>query len=74
MFADDPSLYVSVHMVEEITSDPNKELHMVFKWISDNKLVPKISNTKSIVFGTKHTLSSKPSLNLVLNNVAVEQV
>ena len=27
-----------------------------------------------IVFGTKHSLSSKPQLNLVLNNVDAEQV
>ena len=46
------SIYVCTHTVEEITSAPNKELHMVFKWISDNKLFLNISKTKSIVFGT----------------------
>ena len=74
MYADDSSLYMSAHTVEEITSAPNKELHMVFKWISDNNLVHKISKTRSIVFGTKTHISSKPSMNLVVNNVAVEQV
>ena len=33
-----------------------------------------ISKTKSIVFGTNHSLSSRPQLNLVMNGVAVEQV
>jgi hypothetical protein len=33
-----------------------------------------ISKTKSIVFGTKHSLNPKPQLNLVINNVEIEQV
>ena len=33
-----------------------------------------MSKTKSIVFGTNHSLSSRPQLNLMLNYVAVEQV
>jgi hypothetical protein len=33
-----------------------------------------MSNTKSIVFGTNHSLSSSPQLNMVMNGVAVEQV
>ena len=33
-----------------------------------------ISKTKSIVFGSNHTLCSRPQLNLVMNGVAVEQV
>ena len=67
---------MSAQTVEEIPSALNKELQMVFKWISDNKPVLIISKTKSIVFGTRqrHSLSSKPQLKLVLNNVAVETV
>ena len=33
-----------------------------------------ISDTKSIVFGTKHSLNPKPQLNLVINNGETEQV
>jgi hypothetical protein len=33
-----------------------------------------ISKTKSIVFGTKHTLNPKTQRNLVINNVEIEQV
>ena len=32
------------------------------------------AQTKSIVFGTNHSLSAKPQLNLVMNGMAVEQV
>ena len=44
------------------------------EWVASNKLVLNISKTKSIVFGTNHSLSSRPQLNLVMNSVAVEQV
>ena len=42
--------------------------------MASNKLVLNISKTKSIVFGTNHSLSSRPQLNLAMNGVAVEQV
>jgi hypothetical protein len=42
--------------------------------VASNKLVLNISKTKSIVFGTNNSLSSRPQLNLVMNVVAVEQV
>ena len=45
MYADDSTLYMSAQTVEEITSPLNKELQMVFKWISGNKLVLNISKT-----------------------------
>lgn len=59
---------------QEITLALKKKLQIVFNWITDNKLVLNISKTKSTVFGTEHSLSSKRQLNLVPNNVAVEQV
>jgi hypothetical protein len=42
--------------------------------VASNKLVLNISKTKSIVFGTNHSLSTRPQLNLVMNGVAVEHV
>jgi hypothetical protein len=33
-----------------------------------------ISKTKSIVFGTNHSLNPKPQLNVVMNDVETEQV
>ena len=37
-----------------------------------NKLVLNFSKSKSIVFGTNHSLNPKPQLNLVINHVEVE--
>ena len=42
--------------------------------MASNKLVLNISKTKSVVFGTNHSLSARPQLNLVMNGVTVEQV
>ena len=52
----------------------NKNLQFVSEWVARNKLVLNISKTKSIVFGTNHSLNPKPQLNLVINNVEIEHV
>ena len=39
-----------------------------------NKLALNISQIKSIVFGTKHSVNPKLQLNLVINHVEIEQV
>ena len=41
--------------------------------MASNELVLNISKTKRIVFGTNHSLISRPQLYLVMNGVAVEQ-
>jgi hypothetical protein len=74
MYADDSTIYTSETSVNEVTETLYKELEFVLEWVASNKLVLNISNTKSIVFGAKHSLSSRPLLNLVMNGVAVEQV
>ena len=57
-----------------MTATLNKELQLVSEWVARNKLAINISKTKSIVFGTKHSLNPKPQLNLIINNVEIEQV
>ena len=42
--------------------------------VGRNKLVLHISKTKSIVFGTNHSLNHKPQLNIAMNNVEIELV
>ena len=74
MYADDSTLYTSATTVTEMTATLNKELQLVSEWDARNKLALNISKTKSIVFGTKHSLNPKPQLNLVINNVEIEKV
>ena len=73
-YADDSTIHASATTANEDTETLNKELQSVFEWVASNKLVLNISKTKSIVFGTNHSLSSRPQLNLVMNGVAVKQV
>jgi hypothetical protein len=70
MYADDSTIYASATTTNDVTETLNKELQSVLKWVASNKLVLNISKTKSIVFGTNHSLSSRPQL----NGVSVEQV
>ena len=72
MYADDSTLYTSANTATEMTATLNKELQLVSEWVARNKLALNISKTKSIVFGTKHSLIPKPQLNLVINHVETE--
>ena len=69
MYADDSTLYTSTTTATEMTETLNKELQLVSEWVARNKLVLNTSTTKSIVFGTNHSLN--PKLNLVVNNVEI---
>jgi hypothetical protein len=69
MYADDSTLYTSATTVGEITALLNKEQQLVSEWVAIH--IPK---TKSIVYGTNHSLNPKPQLNLVINHVEIEQV
>ena len=64
MYADDSILYTSATTVTERTATLNNELQLVSEWVANNKLALNISKTKSIVYGTKHSLNPKPQLNL----------
>ena len=68
MYADDLTIYASATTANEVTEPLNKELQSVLEWVTSNKLVLYISKTKSIVFGTNHSISARPQLNLVMLN------
>ena len=74
MYADDSTLHTSVTTATEMTATLNKELQLVSECVAKNKLFLKMSKTKSIVFGTNHSLNPNPQLNLVINNVEIDQV
>ena len=62
MYADDSTLYTSATIASEINATLNKEIQLASEWVARNKLVLNISKTKSIVFGTNHSLNPKPQL------------
>ena len=68
------SMYACVSIATEMTVTLNKELQLVSEWVTRNKLVQNISKTKSIIFGTNHSLNSKPQLNLVMNMMASKRM
>ena len=74
MYADDSTIFASAITANEVTETLNKEVQSVLEWMASNKLVVNISKTKIIVFGTNHSLTARPQLNMVMNGVTVEQV
>ena len=74
MYADDSTLYTSATTATEMTATLNKELQLVSEWVARRKLALNIYTTKSIVFGTKHSLNPKAQLNLVISHVEIVQV
>lgn len=74
MYADDSTLYYAANSSTELDKVLSSELDMVFDWIQQNKLVLNISKTKSIILGSSHKLSSRPTLRLNLSGELIEQV
>lgn len=74
MYADDTSIYTSAKTSAELTQVLNRVLGTIERWVKQNKLVLNISKTKSIVFGSSHSLSRDPALNLCINKEQIEQV
>ena len=62
MYACDSTLYMSAHKARELTGILNKVLQSVSEWVIINKQVLNTSKTKSIVFGSKHSLKPEPLL------------
>ena len=60
MYADDSTIYAAATTANEVTETLNKELQTVLEWVASNKLVLNTSKTKSIVFGTNHSLNARP--------------
>ena len=56
MYTDDSTIHTSATTANEVTETLNNELQSVLESVASNKLVLNISKTKSIVFGTNHSL------------------
>ncbi|XDV54562.1 hypothetical protein PO909_022822 [Leuciscus waleckii] len=74
MYADDSTIYSSQSTVQELENVLMEELKPVIEWVTNNKLVLNISQTKSILFGTRYMLLNEPRLNIVVKDINVAQV
>ena len=63
-YADESTLYTSATTATEMTATLHKELQLVSEWVA--RLVLNICKTKSIVFGTNHSLIPKPQVTKLL--------
>ena len=62
MDAADCTLYTSAPTASEFIETLSKELQSVSEWVINNKLVLNTFKTKSIVFGSMHSLRPKPHM------------
>lgn len=74
MYADDSTMYCAANTYKELSEVISQELETVYAWITLNKLVLNISKTKSILFGSRHKLATKPKLELYVAKDPIEQV
>lgn len=74
MYADDSTMYCAANSSDELGEVISNELERVYEWITVNKLVLNISKTKSILFGSRHKLATKPKLELYVAKEPIEQV
>ena len=74
MYADDTTVHASATTPADLTTILNRELDIIGKWIFENKLILNISKTKSIVFGSNHSLRREPELKLFINKTPIQQV
>ena len=51
----------------DLTDILNRDLDIIEKWIFEDKLILNISETKSLVFGSNHSLRREPELKLLMN-------
>jgi len=74
MYADDTTVYASAKTAEELTVILNRELSSIGKWVLDNKMVLNLAKTKSIIFGSNHSLRVEPELRLCIDGTSIKQV
>ena len=60
--------------LSELVTELTLDLERVADWVKNNKLVLNVAKTKSIVFGTRHMLTSDPQLHLSMSGIPIEQV
>lgn len=74
MHEDDSTVYTSTRTTNELDTVLNGELQAVVEWVKRNKLIPNVSKTNCILFGSSHIISSNPQLNIRINVISINQV
>lgn len=74
MYADYITVYASAPTSAELTAILKEEFDTIGKWILENKLIINTFKTKSIVFGSNHSLRFEPELRLYINKTLIQQV
>jgi hypothetical protein len=74
LYADDTLLYCTGNDINEASQKLQESLNTVSKWYDGNRLVLNASKSKCMVIASKHQTRNECTLNVSLNNTAIEQV
>ena len=68
MHSDPRTQLSSCPYIYELNTVLNLKLRSVDEWVEENKWVFSISRMNSIVYGSNHSLGTKPNLNICIND------
>ena len=52
----------------------NKDLKRVNQWLADNRMIPNVKKTKSMVIGSRHALKRANDIEIYLQNEIIDVV
>ena len=52
----------------------NKDLKRVNQWLADNRMIPNVKKTKSMVIGSRHALKRTNDIEIYLDNEILDVV
>ena len=72
-YADDTTLYKSVHSIDTLSVQINTELENVYVWLRANKLSLNLMKSKYMLFGPKSPLLQPQQLSIKIQDIEIEQ-
>ncbi len=74
LYADDIETHCSHPNLDVAQSQMNKDLKRVDQWLADNRMIPNVKKTKSMVIGSRHALKRANDIEIYLDKEIVDVV
>ena len=74
LYADDIETHCSHPNLDVAQSQMNKDLKRVDQWLADNRMIPNVKKTKSMVIGSRHALKRANDIEIYLDKEILDVV
>ena len=74
LYTDDIETHCSHPNLDVAQSQMNKDLKRVDQWLADNRMIPNVKKTKSMVIGSRHALKRANDIEIYLDNEILDVV